>query len=65
MTSLCEVGRNKTLCDLKFLNWLLTFEKKKKKQTLARGFEGNLMWFVVPQSICFDSLVTVKTGFDF
>ena len=50
-----------SLCYLKFLNWPLTYVTK----TLARGFAGNLMWFVVPQSICFDSLVTVITGFDF
>lgn len=62
MTSpLYEVGRNKNLCNLKFLSWLLAYGPK----TLRRGFKGNLMWFVLPQSIWPDPFIAIITGFDF
>ena len=43
------------------MSCLLTYGTK----TPGGGLEGNLMWFVVPISICFDPLVTAITGFDF
>ena len=62
MTSpLCEVGRNKTLHNLKFMSCLLTYGA----QTPGRGLEENLMWLVVLISICLDPLVTAVTSFDF